>query len=60
MSGPRSPLRRLVRAYQHRCAREDVRRLRLAEPLGVWLCDRCNHVALTAYTWGEHLIFAHA
>jgi ribosomal protein L37AE/L43A len=60
MSGPRRLFRRLLTTYHHRCAREDVRRLRLAEPLGVWLCDRCDHVALSARTWGEHWLFSHA
>jgi ribosomal protein L37AE/L43A len=51
--------RRTSLAYRLRCAREDMKRLRLISPAGVWQCAHCEHVALTHSTFWTHLSAAH-
>jgi ribosomal protein L37AE/L43A len=52
--------RRLVLAYQVRCAREDAKLRRIVTPIGVWVCARCPHVSLSTGAYLAHLAGAHA
>jgi hypothetical protein len=56
----RRAARRLARAYRQRCAAEDVRRLRMQVPDGVWVCARCWHVSLDRFASSWHLIATHS
>jgi hypothetical protein len=49
-------LRRLMRAYRHQCASEDVRRCHVRIPDGVWVCARCWHVSLDQYSSARHAL----
>jgi hypothetical protein len=51
---------RLVRAYELRCAREDLHVRNLVVPAGVWACHACSHVSLSLTSFKSHLAEAHA
>ena len=51
--------RRTALAYRLRCAREDMRRLKLKSPIGVWQCAHCEHVALARNTFWLHFNAVH-
>jgi hypothetical protein len=48
-------LRRLLRAYRVRCAREDAHRLGVRTPDGVWSCAPCRAVFLDTLGYVGHL-----
>jgi hypothetical protein len=52
--------RRLVRAYQVACARDDVAGHGLIVPSGVWVCERCQHALLELAALREHFRTEHA
>jgi len=52
-------MRRVVRAYQLHCAREDARVRGIVVPLGVWVCG-CRHVSLDRLAFVRHLGEVHA
>jgi hypothetical protein len=52
--------RRVVRAYELRCAREDAHVRNLAVPYGVWACHACPHVSLNLASFKHHLADVHA
>jgi len=56
----RAVARRIARAYQGRCASEDVRRAGVAVPDGIWVCRHCEHVSLDWLTSRTHHGAAHA
>lgn len=51
--------RRTRLAYRLRCAREDMKRLRLTAPAGIWQCAHCEHVSLTRGLFWSHFRLVH-
>ena len=51
--------RRIVRAYQLCCAREDARVRHVVIPAGVWVCQHCPHFSFDATRLRDHLAYAH-
>jgi len=51
-------LRRAVRAYHLRCAREDARLRGIVVPVGVWVCQ-CRHVSLDRLAFVDHSVVCH-
>jgi hypothetical protein len=47
--------RRVVRAYQLACARDDVAGHGLTVPSGVWVCGRCQRALLELVALREHM-----
>jgi hypothetical protein len=52
--------RRIVRAYQVACARDDVAGHGLTVPTGVWVCGRCQRALLEFAALREHFRTEHA
>jgi hypothetical protein len=52
--------RRLKRAYQTACARDDVAGHGLTVPSGVWVCVRCQRGLLELAALREHFRTEHA
>jgi hypothetical protein len=53
-------LRKIVRAYDLLCAREDAHAWNLVIPAGVWLCQRCPHVTFDIARLNDHYRYAHS
>ena len=59
VSAPAGLWRRLRRAYQLACARQDARALGLFVPDGVWFCPPCRLAFLDGWDIAQHR-FAHS